>query len=109
MVDYPTDINLNSGFDVHVGPDGDLVTTSGVAQLEQSVAIDVADEVDDFVSSRITGENIGFLEQAIREGLNDDPQIEAVRSVTITEYDKSTDTISVDVFTVENEEFELEI
>lgn len=109
MVDYPTDLDLNEGKDIHLDGSNDLALTSGIEQLQQSVAIDVMDELRDFVAGRLTGPNIGLLEERIRAGLNDDPQVGDVRSVTLDTYDRRNSTVEISVFVVEDENFTLEV
>lgn len=109
MVDYPTDLDLNENKDVHLDASNDLELTSGVEQLQQSVAVDVLDEIQSLLAGRVTGENIGLLEERIESGLNDDPQVGAVRSVTIGSFNRQTDKVVIDVKLVKNEDFTLEL
>lgn len=108
MVDYPTDLDLDSDKDTHLDGANDLALVSGEAQLAQSVAIDVMDEIQEFIGGRVTGKNVGLLEERIRSGLNDDPQLSQVTDVNIVEYDRRTDKLTIEVRTVENNEFTLE-
>lgn len=109
MVEYPTDLDLNQQKDIHLDGANDLATTSGVQQLEQSVGIDVMDELKDFVAGRLTGPNIGRLEERIRKGLDDDPQIASVRSVDLEVFDRQSNTVEITVHTVENKDFSLQV
>lgn len=109
MVDYPTDLDLNQDKDIHLDGSNDLAVTSGVEQLEQSVAIDVMDEIQEFIGGRVTGPNIGLLEERLRGALNDDPQLSEVRLVNVAEYDRRTDTITIEIIVVDDEDFTLEV
>lgn len=109
MPDYPSDLDLNQNRDIHLNGANDLALTSGVENLQQSVGIDVMDELSDFVAGRLTGENIGRLEERIRDGLDSDPQLSDVRNVTIDQFDRQTDTVEISVHVVENEDFTLEV
>lgn len=109
MVEYPTDLDLNSGKDIHLDRSNDLATTSGIEQLQQSVAIDVMDELQDFVAGRLTGENIGLLEEQIRQGLNDDPQLSEVRRVTVQQFNRNTDTVEIDIDVVGDDDFTISV
>lgn len=109
MVEYPTDLDLNEGKDVHLDGTNDLALTSGVEQLQQSVAIDVMDELRDFVTGRLTGRNIGQLEERIASGLNDDPQVDTVRSVSLDTFNRQNNTVEITVHVVENDDFTLEV
>jgi hypothetical protein len=109
MVEYPTDLDLGNDKDIHLDSGNDLALTGGVQQLQQSVAIDVMDELDEFISGRLNGENIGLLEESLREALNDDPQLSEVRNVIIQEFNRESGIVSIDVHVVENEDFSLSV
>lgn len=109
MVEYPTDLDLDSNRDTHLDETNDLAVTSGVEQLQQSVGIDVMDELEDFVAGRLTGENIGRLEERIRQGLDADPQLSDVRNVTIEQFNRQNNTVQIGVHVVENEDFTLTV
>jgi len=108
-MDYPTDLDLNGAKDVHTDASNDLALTSGEAQLAQSVATDAFDELQAFVGGRVTGTNIGKLEERLREAFNDDPQLASVQSVTIEEYDERDNTLSVSARVIEDDDFTLEV
>lgn len=107
MDNYPTDIDLNEGKDVHLDAGNDIALTSGVDQLQQSIAIDADDELQAFVSGRLNGENIGRLEEAIRQGLDEDPQLSSVQDVTLNTFDRKNSIVKMDVTVVENKNFTL--
>lgn len=109
MVEYPTDLDLNEYKDIHLDSTNDLTVTSGVEQLQQSVAIDVLDELQDLIAGRLSGTNIGQLERRIASGLNDDPQVGTVRNVSIDTFNRETGTIEITANVIENENFTLEI
>lgn len=109
MVEYPTDLDLDNSKDIHLDAGNDLTLTSGIAQLQQSVALDVLNNVDDFISGQLSGENLGRLETSIRQSLERDPQVGDVRTVTIDSFDRQTGRISVDVTLTKNEDFTLEL
>ena len=109
MVEYPTDFDLNSDKDIHLDGANDIALVSGVSQLEQSVAIDVMDEIQEFIGGRVTGKNVGLLEERLRQGLNDDPQLDRVVSVNVVEYDRRDDSLSVDIVTIKNEDFTITV
>lgn len=108
MVEYPTDLDLDPDKDIHLDGANDLALVSEEDQLRQSVAIDAMDEIQDFIGGRVTGRNIGLLEERLRQAFNDDPQLDDVVSVNITQYDKRTDELTIEAKTIENEEFTLE-
>lgn len=109
MVEYPTDLDLNEQRDVHLDGANDLALTSGIEQLQQSTAIDVFDELQAFVGGRLTGENLGLLEERVRQGLNDDPQLADIRNVTVEEYDRGAQTVTLAISVVGDDDFELEL
>jgi hypothetical protein len=104
-----TDIALSQDKDIHLDDGNDLALVSGQQQLQQSVAIDVFDELQDFVAGRITGQEVGLLEERIRVGLNEDPQVGEIVRVNVTEYNQTSSTIDVEVQVADNEDFELTI
>lgn len=108
MVEYPTDIDLNSDKDVHLNGANDLALVGGEEQLRQSVAIDVMDEIEDFIGGRVTGKTLGLLEERFLQAFNDDPQLDEVISVNIKQYDRRTDELIIEAKTVKNEDFTLE-
>lgn len=108
MVEYPTDLDLDSGKDIHLSGANDLALVSGEAQLRQSVAIDAMDEIEAFIGGRVTGKNVGLLEERLRQAFNDDPQLDQVINVNVVEYDRRSEEIKIRATTVKNEDFTLE-
>lgn len=109
MVDYPTDLDLDTNFDTHLDDTNDLALTSGVSQLEQSVSIDAGDEIVEFISGKVTGENVGYLEEAIKSGFNEDPQLESVYDVSVREYNRDTGVITVTARVIGDDNFTIEL
>lgn len=109
MVEYPTDLDLDNNKDIHLDAGNDLTLTSGIEQLQQSVALDVLNNVDGFTSGRLSGENLGRLETAIRRSLEADVQVGDVRTVSIESFDRETGRVEVNVTLTENEDFTLNI
>lgn len=103
------DIGLDSDGDVHTDSGNDLALVTGQAQLEQSVYIDVGDVMNQLIGGNITATNISLVEKRIKDALNDDPQLDDVQSVTVEEFDKRTNTLTVTAITTENEQFEMNI
>mgnify|MGYP000565407382 CR=1 FL=1 len=108
-MEYPTDLRLNEDKDIAIDDANDLALVSGVDQLEQSVAIGVLDEIQTFLGSRVTGARIGRLEERIQTGLSEDPQVGTITNVSVETFDRQTNTISVDVSVLQNNDFTLEI
>jgi len=108
MVDYPTDLDLDSSKDVYLDGSNDLAVVSGEAQLRQSVAIDAMDEIQEFIGGRVTGKNVGLLEERLRRAFNDDPQLDEVVNVNVVEYDRRTNELVIEATTIENENFTIE-
>lgn len=109
MAERPRDIAIDSGKDIFLNDANDLALVSGREQLQQSIAIDVLDVTRDFVGSSITAQSIGLLEQRILEALEDDPQVGVIRDVSIMEFDKRTNTVTVEVSLAENDDFTIEV
>ena len=108
MVEYPTDLDLNSDKDVHFNGANDLAVVNGEDQLLQSVAIDAMDEIQKFIGGRVTGKNVGLLEERLRQAFNDNPQLDEVVNVSVVEYDRRTDELIIEATTIENENFTLD-
>lgn len=106
-MEYPTDLDLNSDKDVHLDGANDLAVVSGIKQLTQSVAIDAMDAIQQFIGGPVTGPELGLLEERLRQALEEDPQLSGVRSVNITEYDRGSNAITVEIRTIENDNFEI--
>lgn len=108
-IETPTDLDINKQKDIHLDSANDLATTSGVAQIEQSVGLDVLDITQDFVGEHFNGEQIGRLEDGIRRSLQQDEQVLTVRQVEISAYNPSTGKVEVDIFTVDDPDFTIEV
>ena len=109
MTYEPEDLAVDSNFDVFVDETGDLATVSGKGQLQQSVALDIADVTDIFVGESLTAANLGIIEERIKRSLNRDEQVGRIVSVTVDEYNRDTNTVVVDVVTADNRTFILEV
>lgn len=109
MTHRPTDLELTADKDIHLDQANDLAVVSGVKQLEQSVAMDVLDVTQRFVGRALTGENVGLLEARVEESLAADEQVGDVQTVTVTEYDRRTNSITMDVVCTEDQDFTIQI
>jgi hypothetical protein len=101
------DIAVNTDLDLFIDGQGDIGTVSGFPQIEQSVLLDVFGETDDSIGSRMTGGNIGVLEQRIKEALQNDEQLSDIIRVNVTEINNERDEIRFEVYTVEDPTFEM--
>jgi hypothetical protein len=108
-MEYPVDLLLTEELDIRLDASNDLATISGEQQLEQSVALDVLDETQNFVGGRLTGENIGLLEERMRESLSEDEQIADVQTVNIIEYNQESGQITAEVLVIDDEDFNINI
>jgi hypothetical protein len=108
-MDSVTDLDLDESFDIHLDSGNDLALTTGAEQIEQSVAIDVRDELQNFVGSKVTADNAAILSERVRQAINDDPQLVDTKRVSFDEYDKRTNTASFTIVTVTNDEYEIEL
>lgn len=106
---YPTDLELNSDRDIKLNDANDLATVSGESNMEQSVAISAGDAVDEFVGSRLTGVNIALLEERIERNLRDNPMVSNVENVTVDEYDRRDDTVTLTVDVADEDNFQMEV
>lgn len=108
-MEYPTDLLLTEDLDIRLDAANDIATISGEQQLEQSVALDVMDETKNFVGGRLTGENLGLLEERIRESLAQDEQVADVQTVNIVEYNQESGQITANILVIDDEDFTIEI
>lgn len=106
---YPTDLRLNESKDIYIDAAGDIATVGGFEQLQQSVALDALDALEDFIGDGITGRNVGLLEERVTRALTRDEQVGEVRTVNVTEYNQESNIVSVEVELVENDDFTLEL
>jgi hypothetical protein len=104
-----TDLDIEQDKDIHLDSANDLATVSGIAQVQQSVAFDVLDVTKEFVAGPVEGGTLGLLEERIRKSVNADEQTAEVLSVDITEYNREDNRVIVEVTTVEEPNFTLEI
>lgn len=103
------DLRLDEDRSVNVGADGDLQLTSGIETVEQSVGITTGAVVRPLIGEPVSGTLYEDIRQEIEEALDDDPQIENVSRVRVTEVNTSTGAVTVEVFTEYNNSFEMEI
>jgi len=104
-----TDLLIDEQLDTVIDTTNDLGTVSGIQQLEQSVAIDVLDVTRQFVGSRLSGEQVGLLEERVLRSLQTDEQVGEVLDVVVSEYDKGSQTVTMEIIVLEEENFEIEL
>jgi hypothetical protein len=104
-----TDLLIDEQLDTVIDTTNDLGTVSGIQQLEQSVAIDVLDVTRQFIGSKLTGEQVGLLEERVLRSLQTDEQIGQVLDVVVSEYDKGSQTVTMEIIVLEEENFEIEL
>jgi len=104
-----TDLLIDEELDTVIDTTNDLGTVSGIQQLEQSVAIDVLDVTRQFVGSSLTGEQVGLLEERVLRSLEDDEQVGEVLDVVVSQYDRATQTVTMEIIVLEDENFSIEL
>ena len=104
-----TDLLIDEELDIVIDTTNDLGTVSGIQQLEQSVAIDVLDVTRQFVGSRLTGSQIGLLEERVLRSLEDDEQVGEVLDVVVSQYDEAAQSVTMEIIVLEDENFEIEL
>lgn len=108
-IETPVDLDVNQQKDIHLDSANDLATTSGVAQIQQSVGLDVLSVTDDFLGGPLTGETVGKLEENIRDSLATDEQVLDVTNVSITEFNQDLNTVEADIRVVDDPDFSIEV
>ena len=104
-----TNLLIDEELDIVIDTTNDLGTVSGIQQLEQSVAIDVLDVTRQFVGSRLTGSQIGLLEERVLRSLEDDEQVGEVLDVVVSQYDEAAQSVTMEIIVLEDENFEIEL
>lgn len=104
-----TDLRVNDDIDVYIDQANDLATISGIEQLEQSTGLDVLNQVRQFSGGKLTGESVGLLEERVRVSLQSDPQIDRIITVSVSEYNRETGDVALDVVATENDDFTIEL
>ena len=104
-----TDLLIDEDLDIVIDTTNDLGTVSGIQQLEQSVAIDVLDVTRQFVGSRLTGSQIGLLEERVLRSLEDDEQVGEVLDVVVSQYNEAAQSVTMEIIVLEDENFEIEL
>lgn len=103
------DLALDGDRTISIGGDGDLETTEGLETVKQSVAIHAGDTVRQLVGEPLTGPTYADVQAELAAALEQDPQLETVNRVSVTEVNRAEGTVTVEVFTEYNNSFELEI
>jgi len=80
----------------------DLKTVSGEALTEQSVVIDVRQEVRPLLGGNVETD-IDIIEAAIRRGLQNNEYVERVYSVSVETIDKQDGTVTFNAVTERND------
>lgn len=105
----PVDLKINNDLDTVIDTTNDLGTISSIQQLEQSVAIDVLDVTSQFIGSKLTGEQVGLLEERVLRSIQKDEQIGQVLDVVVSEYDKGSQSVTMEIVVLEDDNFEIEL
>jgi hypothetical protein len=103
------DLDIDQNKDIHTDDTNDLAIVRGKARINQSVSISVMDETQDFVGSNLTGTQVALLENAIEDALAADNDVETVTDVSITEFNRDTNTVFADVIVNQTEQFSVEV
>lgn len=109
MVDDLTDIEMDRDRQVFVGPDGDLSLVSGIANVEQSLAISAGDVLRPLIGEPIQDSTFADTEATLTEILQDDPQLESVNRVSIDRVNTTTGVVYVEIFVEYNNSFTAEV
>jgi len=97
------DLGLNTTADTHLTDGNDLALVDGNRRLEQHAFLNVADDVQQFIGGRLTGQNVAEIENAIATALDGAEDIDTIVSVDIVEYDRGSNSVVVDALTQSND------
>jgi hypothetical protein len=103
------DIEIDRDRDAVFDDTNDLKLVTGTDRAAQSIAISASDEVFDIVGGRVTGKNIGYLEEHIRRGLNEDNDVDEVVEVTIDTFDRNENRVEATAHVVGGDAFNVEV
>lgn len=103
------DLRLNGDRQIQIGSDGDWETTDGIETVEQSVGISAGAVLRPLIGEPITGQTMADIQAELFEVLTEDPQIEDVQRVNVTEVNRTDGTVFVEVFTEYNNSFEIQV
>lgn len=109
VADELRDLKLDEDRQVFVAADKDLGQTSGVETVQQSLAINSGSVLRPLVGSPLTAETLEDAQQQVVEILRDDPQINDVRRVEITEVNAVENKVEMRIFVGFNNEFDIEV
>lgn len=110
MADSLRDLKMSADDrQVFVDDTGDLAVTSGIETVEQSLALNAGDVLRPLIGEPIEDETFGDVEATLQERLQNDPQVEGPQRVSVTQVNRSTGTVSVEIFTTFNDSFTLEV
>lgn len=103
------DMRLDENRQIEIGGDGDWRLTDGIETVEQSVGIAAGDVLRPLIGEPIAGQTFEDIQAELTEILQRDPQIENVQRVVVTEVNRDTGDVSVQVFTEYNNSFEIDV
>lgn len=86
--------------DIVVNEDsGDLATIDGDANVEQSVALLVASDIQSLVGEPINGPTVSTVESRVTDALRRDPEVTGVQGTSVLEVDKVANVVTLEVQT----------
>lgn len=91
------DLYLDRNRDIEFTGGNDVRMITGVDNAEQQVGIEVGASVQPDIGSRLTNQALERIRSVATEILRNDPSVTQITAVRITEVNKQTDTISIDV------------
>lgn len=109
IADSLTDVALDDDRQISLGHTGDLDTVSGIDDVEQSVGINAGRVVRPLIGEPLDDTTFARIEARLEEIIADDPQIEGVNSVDITEVNTSAGTVNVRIRSEINNEYEITV
>lgn len=108
QADSLRDIKLNEKREITIGADGDLALTDGVNTVEQSVAIQAANVLRPLVGEQPVSGQLQNIEENLARVLRNDVQVEDVQRVEVTEVNRSTGEVTIEVFVGFNNSFTIQ-
>ena len=102
------DLYLTKNRDITQTSQNDLREVSGIENVVQSVGIQLASESRVLLGEQITGERLRQFGDSVERVLLEDPEVESVESIIISEINRETNTVVVEA-TVDGQVIELQL
>lgn len=95
MSDLGGGIALNEYWDFEVSQTGDILATTGLAELQKDVAFNVARNVEEFIGRPAQNNTQKKIQIAVQDVLVDEPRVDAIIQVNVRQIDRTANAYEV--------------